>query len=438
MYDLIIIDDEEIVRRGFAEIINWNEIGFNLLAAFEDGKEAIAFLRKTSVDVILTDVKMVEVSGLEVAKYVHENMPGAKTVIISGYKEFEYAKKAIEFGVEYFLLKPTKFNELFHVFSEIRRKLDDIALHEQEKRKDREKYLEMIPLLREQFFHDLMTGELTEPDRLQKRAVLIDLPVDIHENPCGVVNMDIIDYDQYVLEKWGYGRSGLNNALMNFFREERDKIAYFPVYRNSSEWIIAAISLTPMDMAQQEVLIARHLRNIRNDVRSILGLDIQLRIDKNYGSMIELAKNYDVLKDKRQKANLNGGAPVSAERCKPDIPYEKDASMLKVIEDAQKYMQMNFHLDITLEDVANRAFLNPVYFSRIFKQITGENFIDFLTDLRMNRAMQLIGEGRHQIQEIGLRVGYNNSKYFSRVFKKYTGCTPREFSRRRRRAEGDA
>lgn len=122
MYDLIIIDDENIIRKGLEELIDWKSIGFRIVATFEDGKEPIEFLKNHHVDVVLTDIRMAEVSGLDVAKYVHDHKPGTKTVIISGYKEFEYAKKAIDYGVEYFLLKPTKFNEFYHTFSELKKK----------------------------------------------------------------------------------------------------------------------------------------------------------------------------------------------------------------------------------------------------------------------------------------------------------------------------
>jgi len=139
MYDLIIIDDENIIRKGLEELIDWKSIGFRIVATFEDGKEAIEFLKNHHVDVVLTDIRMAEVSGLDVAKYVHDHKPGTKTVIISGYKEFEYAKKAIDYGVEYFLLKPTKFNEFYHTFSELKKsltkKLKRNKLHE-EKRKN--------------------------------------------------------------------------------------------------------------------------------------------------------------------------------------------------------------------------------------------------------------------------------------------------------------
>ena len=116
MYQFIIVDDEKIIRSGLAKSFDWSSIGFEPVEQFEDGKEAIAYLENNTVDVVLTDVRMYEVSGLELAKYVFENHPQTKVVIISGYKEFNYAQEAMRYGVCDYLLKPLDREEIRKVF----------------------------------------------------------------------------------------------------------------------------------------------------------------------------------------------------------------------------------------------------------------------------------------------------------------------------------
>ncbi len=99
----------------------------------------------------------------------------------------------------------------------------------------------------------------------------------------------------------------------------------------------------------------------------------------------------------------------------------------KPIRQAKKYMQDNFHKPLTLEDVSDIAGFNPAYFSTLFKKVTGENFLEYLSSLRMKEAKELLMDSRLSVPDIGEKVGYSDSKYFVKLFKKTTGLTPQEY-----------
>ncbi len=112
-FKLLIVDDESTMRKGIAEYMNWNLIDCEVAGTASDGLEAIAFLGKHDVDIIITDIRMPEADGLAVAKYVFENCPEKKVILLTGYADFEYAKTAIQYKVSAFILKPTNKKELF-------------------------------------------------------------------------------------------------------------------------------------------------------------------------------------------------------------------------------------------------------------------------------------------------------------------------------------
>lgn len=120
MYKVCIADDEEIIRNGLAKHFDWNSIGFEVVGQFEDGQDTISFLEHNRVDAILTDVKMYKVSGIELARYVSEHCPQVKVVILSGYKEFEYARESMKYGVCDYVLKPVDMEEIRAVFLRVR------------------------------------------------------------------------------------------------------------------------------------------------------------------------------------------------------------------------------------------------------------------------------------------------------------------------------
>ena len=125
MYQMIIADDEPYIREGLVRLHDWASFGFEVRAAFEDGGEVLTYLRDHRVDVLLTDIRMAKQDGLSVAKTIRAEYPWMKVVLLSGYKEFEYAKEAMHCNVFEYLLKPVDDGELRTVFTRIRMALDE-------------------------------------------------------------------------------------------------------------------------------------------------------------------------------------------------------------------------------------------------------------------------------------------------------------------------
>ncbi len=125
MYRAIIVDDEILVREHIRDNIDWNMIGFDMINDCENGKEAIEFLERNGVDLVLTDINMPYLDGLKLSKHIHENFPDTKIVILSGYDDFQYAKAAIQYNVTEYLLKPITPKELIESLKNVKEKLDE-------------------------------------------------------------------------------------------------------------------------------------------------------------------------------------------------------------------------------------------------------------------------------------------------------------------------
>lgn len=124
MYKLLIVDDEPRLRNGISNYFPWNETGFEVLHEADNGKQALEFIENNHVDVVLSDIRMPIMSGIDLAREIYNRSLGVKVVFLTGYKDFEYAKEAINYGVKNYVLKPTKYNELAEVFSKIKKELD--------------------------------------------------------------------------------------------------------------------------------------------------------------------------------------------------------------------------------------------------------------------------------------------------------------------------
>ncbi|MDF2934757.1 MAG: two component transcriptional regulator, AraC family [Paenibacillaceae bacterium] len=124
MYRLLIVDDEYEIRNGISSYFPWDELGFAVVGDKENGQEALEFLGQQQVDVILTDIKMPVMSGLELARELHNRNDRTKIVFLTGHKDFELVKEALIYGARDYVVKPTKYKELAQVFTKLKEELD--------------------------------------------------------------------------------------------------------------------------------------------------------------------------------------------------------------------------------------------------------------------------------------------------------------------------
>ena len=161
-YKVMLVDDEDEVREAIKKRINWEEIGFNVVASAENGEDALEKAKKYNPDVVMSDIQMPFMDGLTFCRMLKSDQPGTKFIIFSGYDEFEYAKEAIRLEAEEYILKPIDAEELKRVFLRIKERLDD----EYNKRRNLEVlqkyYNESLPILQEQLLIGILEGRIGE------------------------------------------------------------------------------------------------------------------------------------------------------------------------------------------------------------------------------------------------------------------------------------
>ena len=132
MYQMIVVDDEAELREGISNYFPWESLNIRVTGIFENGRTAFAYLKAHPVDIVLTDIRMPFIDGLELIEKAKSVSPSTCYVILSGYREFEYAKKGLLLGVKDYILKPTKYSQIYEVFSRITAELDHSAAAERQ------------------------------------------------------------------------------------------------------------------------------------------------------------------------------------------------------------------------------------------------------------------------------------------------------------------
>ena len=174
LYRVLLVDDEENIREGISRKMDWQGLGFSLAGEASNGRDALELAEEILPDVVLTDIKMPFMDGLELCGSLAELLPVSKFVIFSGFDDFEYAKQAIRRNVSEYILKPINADELSAVLRRLKAELD----REREERRDTERlrirYTENLPVLQELFYANLLSGRI-ELGKEQERAAQLDI-----------------------------------------------------------------------------------------------------------------------------------------------------------------------------------------------------------------------------------------------------------------------
>ena len=174
LYRVLLVDDEEDIRLGISRKMDWESLGFTLAGEAENGAEALELAEQLRPDVVLTDIKMPFMDGLELCAHLRQSLPAAKVVVFSGFDDFECARRAMRMNVFEYILKPINAPELGEVMTRLREELDRQRAERRNMEALRRRYEENLPMLRELFYTRLLSGHIS-PDQVDDRAARYEL-----------------------------------------------------------------------------------------------------------------------------------------------------------------------------------------------------------------------------------------------------------------------
>jgi two-component system response regulator YesN len=243
MYKIVIADDEDNVREGIRESLNWHELGFEVVGVFENGRELIEALEQLQPDVVLTDINMPFMDGLEVSSYLFEHYPHTKIIILTGYDEFEYAQQALKLKVHDYILKPNTADELHEILSKVKDELDDENRKVEDLSKLKQQLRESLPLVRERFLNQLVTGNIREGKLEDKLAYL---GIDLSGSHYLVAVIDVDDHGE----------------LQRFYPENESELLYFAVCNISGEIVTRKKNGIVFQNNNEKTIVILHGENV--------------------------------------------------------------------------------------------------------------------------------------------------------------------------------
>lgn len=443
MYRLLIADDEALEREGIEWIVNrMMPDTFEIIHA-ENGRIAIQKAEQYHPHIVMMDVRMPGIQGLEALREIKARSPQVKMVLVTAYEQFEYAKEALSLGVKEYLVKPARREQ---IVSLLQRLLDEISEEQNKRDKElelRDKFFQLMPLVEAEIALDFMSEQINEFE-INQLAELSGIAI---EKGCGIVLAvpEIAGKKQLysviknlaqdiIKDQYGYVVSSMvHNHMVIFFLGETqlaDQVIEEEAWRVGTK-------LTEELRSQHQTIISAGIGSVHTGIegirRSYYEAVFASTYENRWGSLhrfkdLNVAGDHSLPNGSEQ---LSPGASTSLSSyvrfAIQQIREEREQRTSNMIDKATAYIRERFHEDISLEDAADHVHLNPYYFSKVFKQQTGETFIDYVTRLRIEKAKALMAKQELSLKEVCYQVGYNDPNYFSRVFKKVTGMTPTEY-----------
>lgn len=512
MYKAIVVDDEEMIRKGICNVIPWRDLGVSKVSMASSGKEAIEIMKNESMDIMVTDICMSEMDGLTLVEKMNILNPNLKIIVLTGYDNFEYAQKCCKMKVNDFLLKPIDEDELEVV---IQRLVSELKEEQQKVEKQRtiiraqgtaeqgklEEVMQNIlhyggqvssyndvlieySLIENRFLQVALISPIVDDNLAWKNHYkLLNLSIkkacievfdcnnkgitfeDINKNIVIIMftdesltasNEDVEVLVRYLKDEYNVRQKVILGSRVNGI--EKIKISYNDAIMLINEKGIYDNVI--VDRESEELIksfineVYNCKKNMSNNINDLDGLiniyeKFSITVDSYNLSIALIRKYYFEVACQLYFINMedNGGdrddklssLAISLQGASKDdvvritrefitnmCSLEKDETG-EIIRKAKRYIKNNLDKPLSVYSIAEMLYLTPTYFSRLFKNSTGEGCNNYIVRKKIEKAKLLLETTTLKTGKIAQLVGYKDTNYFSLAFKKQTDLSPTEY-----------
>ncbi len=419
MYNLVIVDDEPKIINGLSKIVDWESYNINIYATAQNGIDALDKIND-EVDIVITDINMPQMNGIELIKTLREKYSDIKIVILSAYDDFEYLKAGIVYSVNNYILKPIDKGELCETIETITNELDGGG-----GLKVGEEFLDHL-------FNGWVTGSLS-PESLRQKCEVAGIALNsLYYQPAVIMIKNFTMQDDVVLRLTKL----LNAVKKQLLLVEDLKNSYSFV--NNSGNITLILHRDRLNSMQTE--IKTHLAGITKHIEKETGESLFCIVGEVCNRYSMLAKSYSdmalniyVSVDCRSGNDADEARIVLISRMKKEdkpeqVKNNEEKQIKPVIGYICKYIDENYmEYDLSVKKLSNKFRMSTSYLGQLFKIEKGELFNDYLNKVRMSNAKRLIEQTDMRITEIATAVGYSSVSYFEKIFRKHFNFSPTDY-----------
>ena len=383
---VLIIDDEKHVREGIRLLGEWEQNGITEIYEGGNGEEAIALIQTYKPEIIFSDMKMPKMDGTRLLEWIKENQPSAKTIVVTGFDDYHYMRKAIHSGSLDYLLKPIDPEILNQTLEKAVSEWKKEEADRKQKESSAQIINEMKPVYQDRQLTQLLYGDMVRKDLYEEIGFFraenyLTALVSVSDKILGEFS-DELDLAYFTIL----------NIINEIVKEKKCGIGFRNTSTSGEIVIIFWSEFTQIEKISMQIY---------QTIKKLLGVSCPIAIGKMVDDISKLKESY-------QHA-ISG-------QTDPKIIYE-----------IEKYLLANFNRDVKLQEISTHFYLSREYISRKFKQEFNVNISDYIVNIRISKAKSLLKNSQLKIYEVANMIGYQDDKYFRKVFKKVEGITPNEY-----------
>lgn len=457
LYHVLLVDDEPFITASLSQSIPWKNYQCEVSAIASNGMDALSILETMQIDIVITDIRMQQMSGLELCQILYTHYPHIQIIVISGYAEFSYAQRAIQYGILGYCLKPLEYEEIgLYLTKAISRLNENTQSYNQDDLLNAlldeditpiVNYLKTSSLLASHYYCAVFSGACP-PIVTPSTEVMIS----IGKHQYGIIST--VPFSTPILEN--FLKNPNNNCIglsKNPVLPEQIPACMKECQINSLQYFISPeckIQTTLSDDDCQTILnqIASWLTIANSEqllhslhelshsdkrntfsVRAAMRLNNMICSSSSYSMQEETYYLYSIQQLLDRYPNFETLLHTLCQLIMNPKPYPMENSQITNMNfiKMMEFLNQNYSQNISTNDLAEYMHLNPSYLSKIFKQEIGTTVTKYITNLRILKAKQMLNSGNFSISEIATATGFNDYFYFLKTFKKITGMTPHQY-----------
>ena len=420
MYKVLLVDDEYMITEGLKRLIPFDKWDMEVVATANHADDALDYVQEHPVDIVISDVNMPDKTGLEMIGEMKELLPNAYYILLSGYQEFDYVKKAMNLNVVDYLVKPVDKVELERLLEKIASQLGETS-HEPEilsQQLDEEAFKTHLGQ-KENWWIGLSKekqGNFVIPYYVLGQDWQIVLADQEFE---GLLVMSFEAPYQINFEKWKRDvEKTLFYGSVNLDQSESLFSYYEPIYRviiqGNLQQIIEELTLLEKIVLENTPRVSITKQLFTQFVMDVFHLFEHLKAD----DMTDIVKNIHAITTFEDLVAYTKETLTSFFG-----QYRMNENVVSVLE----VIGRDYQKELSLKDISRDLFINPVYLGQLIKKETNSTFAELLNKQRIKAAQQLLLSTNDSIEDICYTVGYSNVGYFYKVFRKLCGKSPKAY-----------
>ncbi|MCA0757689.1 response regulator [Paenibacillus sp. N4] len=442
MYRLLIVDDEPAIVNGLVQLFRENkEMELDVCKAYSSN-EAIEIARKTKLDILISDIRMPLMDGLQLVDEIIYYWPSCRVIFLTGYSEFDYVFEAIRKNVQNYILKTEGIEPVFHEVKKAISKLEEDnrnRLHQEKA----QMHLQLAePFMKKELMESMLSGEPITSLLSQTRYAELDFQISTDRSFFFLVGQ-VDRLEVHKIKALQSVQRIVDTHLPASIANE--KVIYdgsvLVWLLQPAEELLKRFGGDPSGAKAEEHGFVSYMKGIleliQNECEDVLETSVSFGISGNLlGKQDNIHLLVEAVRAMIQNRILLGQKVVIVDLEKSDGSeaaryigggMRQDDSRKSLIEQIHHYIHEHLSGDVSLTAIADEMHFNPSYLSRYYKQITGHNLFDYIQSAKMNVAINLMMTTSLKLNEIAAKAGFDSPSYFTTFFKKMTGFSPQEY-----------